>query len=202
MTTARHSTAGAARIGPNAILQLVAVLDRRTGQPYRDRIMTRAGVEVPPPDSGMIPETSAARVHSALRRTLPLSADLLLREAGTATADYILTHRIPPIARLIIRLLPAAWGARLLSRAIARHAWTFAGSGGFRVLPGRPLVFELTDNPLRDPDGASCHWHAAVFQRLFQRLVWPAAHVRELSCQASGAPMCRFEIRPAPPPRG
>jgi divinyl protochlorophyllide a 8-vinyl-reductase len=33
-----------------------------------------------------------------------------------------------------------------LGKAIARHAWTFAGSGRFRVVA--PLVFEIADNPI------------------------------------------------------
>lgn len=189
-------TAGVALIGPNAILQTLAVLDRYEGAATRDRIMARAGVPVPPPESGMIPETDAAAVHRAVHRELPERGEGLLRLAGQATGDYILRHRIPPLAQRLIRALPAPLGARLLSAAIARHAWTFAGSGGFRVIAGRPLLFEVTDNPLRDPDGHPCVWHAAVFERLFSRLVWPSVMVREVECQAQGGAVCRFELWP------
>jgi divinyl protochlorophyllide a 8-vinyl-reductase len=187
----------AARIGPNAILQAVAVLDRAMGQAVRERVMARAAVPMPS-GAEMIPETDAAAMHLALRREVPGQADDLLWQAGQATGDYILRHRIPALAQRVIRLLPSPIAARVLSGAIAKHAWTFAGSGAFSVQPGRPLVFLIRDNPLRDPDGHPCLWHAAVFQHLFRALVWPKAVVQEVECQAQGAPLCRFELRPHP----
>lgn len=182
-----------ARIGPNAVLQLVAVIDRDLGRAVRDRVF--AGLRLPPPDSGMIPEAEAVAAHRALREALPARADALLVAAGQATAEYILRHRIPTVARGVIKLLPARFGARLLARAIERHAWTFAGSGAFRVASLSPLVFELRENPLVQ-EGAACLWHAAVFQRLFARLVWPKARVTETDCAGLGGEICRFEVRP------
>lgn len=192
MTSAATS---AARIGPNAILQAVAVLDRVAGPAARARVMARAGVPMPT-GSEMIPEGEAVAMHLALRAELPLQADELLRQAGQATGDYILRHRIPALAQRLIRWMPAPLAARVLAAAIGKHAWTFAGSGSFAVQSGNPLVFLIRDNPLRDPDGHPCLWHAAVFQRLFCALVWPEAQVRETDCQAQGAEVCRFEIRP------
>lgn len=183
-----------ARIGPNAVLQLMAVLDREMGRQARDRVF--AGLRLPPPDSGMIPQAEAVAAHRALRATLPERADALLAAAGEATADYILRHRIPAFARGAIRLLPSWLGARVLARAIERHAWTFAGSGRFRVASLSPLVFELRDNPLAQ-DGAACVWHAAVFRRLFERLVWRKVRVVETCCAGRGAHLCRFELHPA-----
>ena len=188
-------TVAPARIGPNAILQAVAVLDRVAGQAVRARVMARAGVAMPT-GTEMIPERDAAAMHLALRAELPAQADDLLWQAGQATGDYILRHRIPALAQRLIRALPAPIAARVLAAAIAKHAWTFAGSGSFTVQPGRPLVFLIRDNPLRDPDGHPCLWHTAVFQQLFRALVWPKATVRETDCQAQGAALCRFEIRP------
>jgi divinyl protochlorophyllide a 8-vinyl-reductase len=186
----------AGRIGPNAILQLVSVLDRSEGRAMRDRVMTAAGVGVPPPDSGMIPQEQAAAAHLALRLVLPDRADAVLREAGLATADYILANRIPAPARAVIRAMPSALGARLLAGAIARHAWTFAGSGAFSIAGWHPLTLDLMGNPLADPGGGGCLWHVAVFERLFAQLVWPDVHVHEVSCAARGGPVCRFELRP------
>lgn len=188
-------TVAPARIGPNAILQAVAVLDRVAGPGARARVMARAGVAMPT-GAEMIPERDAAAMHLALRAELPAQADDLLWQAGQATGDYILRHRIPALAQRLIRALPAPIAARVLAAAIAKHAWTFAGSGSFTVQPGRPLVFLIRDNPLRDPDGHPCLWHTAVFQQLFRALVWPRATVRETDCQAQGAALCRFEIRP------
>lgn len=189
---------GGARIGPNAILQMIAVLDVQAGRAVRDRVMDLAGVAVPPADAGMLPEADCRAVHDAVRLVTGADATLLLRQAGLATGDYILAHRIPAAAQALIRALPAFLGARLLATAIARHSWTFAGSGRFRILSHRPLSFEIAGNPLC-PDQArhpACVWHVAVFQRLFSALVWPDADVEEVACQATGADACRFVLHP------
>lgn len=190
---------GQARIGPNAITQLVAVLDRVEGRAVRDQVMAAAGVAVPDPALGMVPEGEAAAVHLALRMALPERAEGLLRLAGLATGSYILRHRIPRLAQWMIRALPARLGARVLAGAIARHSWTFAGSGAFRIVGWRPLTFEVAGNPLMAglrADHPLCHWHAAVFERLFARLVWRGCVVREVACVAAGDGVCRFEVVP------
>lgn len=191
--------ASAARIGPNAITQLVAVLDRVEGRGVRAAVMAEAGVGVPDPALGMIPEGEAAAVHRALRVVLPERAEGLLRLAGLATGSYILRHRIPAPVQWAIRALPAPLGARVLAGAIARHSWTFAGSGRFRITGWHPLTFEVGDNPLvagLRADHPICHWHAAVFERLFARLVWKGCVVREVACAAAGDGLCQFEVLP------
>lgn len=180
------------RIGPNAILQLVRVLDHCEGRAMRDRVMAVAGVAMPPEDAGMWPEAECRAVHRAVHLALPERAEGLLRLAGTATADYVLAHRIPLPAQLAIRALPGAVGARVLTAAIARNAWTFVGSGRFSVAGWRPLTFEVADNPLDPGEGRACVWHAAVFERLFRRLVWRSAMVAD----ARDGRLCWFIIRP------
>lgn len=172
-----------ARIGPNAILQLVPVLDRLEGRGLRDEVLALAGATVPPPDAGMWPETACRAVHLAVYLLCADRAGRIMAEAGTGTADYILAHRIPGAAQRAIRAVPPWLGARLLTSAIARHAWTFAGSGRFRVASHAPLTLEIAANPLSP--GGPCHWHAAVFTRLYQALVWPGAVVEtqdDLGC--------------------
>lgn len=192
----------AARIGPNALLQLVPVLDRALGVAERVALFARAGVPVPPPDAGMWPEIDVARLHRAVAQARPDLAPGLMRAAGLATADYILANRIPRPAKALIRALPAPLGAQLLTMAIGKHAWTFAGSGQFAAARGRPraraIVITLTANPLAcGAAGApSCHWHAAVFERLYSTLVWPTAQAHETACCACGDVACRFEIGP------
>jgi divinyl protochlorophyllide a 8-vinyl-reductase len=188
-----------ARIGPNALLQLVPVLDRALGLAERRALFTRADVPVPPPDAGMWPEAEVARLHRAIVQARPDLAPGLLRSAGFGTADYILANRIPRPAKAVIRALPAPLGARLLTTAIAKHAWTFAGSGRFAIERARPLTVTIAANPLAcgANDAPSCHWHAAVFERLYATLVWPAAQVRETACCACGDAACRFEIGPS-----
>lgn len=188
----------AARIGPNALLQLVPVLDRALGVAERVALFARADVPVPPPDAGMWPEAEVARLHRAVVQACPDLAPGLMRAAGLGTADYILANRIPRAARALIRALPAALGARLLTAAIAKHSWTFAGSGRFSVVRTRPLTVEIAANPLAcgARHAPSCHWHAAVFERLYGTLVWPSVQVRETACCACGDAACRFEIAP------
>ena len=189
--------AGAAKIGPNAILQLLPVLEAEGGRGLRDRMLAAAGLKAPPSDAGMMDEGPAAAMHQALRRELPGRAAELARAAGLATGDYILAHRIPKPAQALLRRLPVPVAAWLLTRAIAQHSWTFAGSGRFEVLSTRPLSVRILDNPVVRGEVAEapiCHWHCAVFERLYTELVHPDYRVRETECCASGAPACVFEI--------
>jgi divinyl protochlorophyllide a 8-vinyl-reductase len=185
-----------ARIGPNAILQHLPVLDDRIGPRLRTALLHRAGVAAPPSDAGMLPQADVARLHHAVRLFLPDRAAEIQRAAGLATGDYILAHRIPGGAQRLIRALPAPLGVRLLTMAIGKHAWTFAGSGQFRVLGYGPLRVEIRDNPLAigPADAPICDWHAAVFARLYGALVWPDVQVVEEACTAMGAPSCIFRI--------
>ena len=183
------------RIGPNAILQLVPVLERAGGQALRDHILARGGIFELPDEDGLMPEVPAALVHQAMREELPDLAPGLAWAAGCRTGRYILRHRIPIAAQRVLRVLPGSLAAPILSRAIARHAWTFAGSGRFRRVSA--WVFDIADNPIvagETADQPVCHWHAAVFETLFRELVHPKAKCREVPCCAAGAPACRFEI--------
>jgi divinyl protochlorophyllide a 8-vinyl-reductase len=185
----------AGRIGPNALLQLVPVLEA-VGQ---RGVFEAAGVAVPPVDAGMWPEAEVAAVHRRLRQDWPVQAPGWLAAAGEGTADYILAHRIPRAAQAVLKALPGAVAAPMLALAIRKNAWTFAGSGSFRVASWRPLVFEITGNPLIAGEHHHCpvcQWHAAVFRRLFGALVWPGARVEETHCAAAGDGVCRFEIWP------
>lgn len=182
-------------IGPNAILQMLPVLDDVLGSAGRERLLARAGLFNLPDGSCMIPEGDAALLHQQLRRDAPDVAPRIATVAGLKTADYIMAHRIPQPAQAVLRLLPAPLAAKMLSRAIAKHAWTFAGSGVFSVVD--PWRFEITANPIvRGERGSNClcHWHAAVFTRLYRRLVARNAFCIETACCAQGAPACRFDF--------
>ncbi|MEL7107585.1 MAG: bacteriochlorophyll 4-vinyl reductase [Pseudomonadota bacterium] len=182
-------------IGPNAILQLLPVLEQAGGAQLRDQVMAAAGVFRVPSDAGLMAEAPAARMHQALRAIEPEMAPSLAWAAGVRTGDYILAHRIPKLAQRVLRLLPGRLAAPVLTKAIAGHAWTFAGSGGFSV--AGPLVFEISDNPIVRGERADyplCHWHAAVFETLFSELVDPDLRCAETACCAMGAPACRFEM--------
>lgn len=191
-----------ALIGPNAILQLLPHLEARFGADGIRDMLDLAGVEKIPDGTAMIPEEEAARLHRIVRLRAPGAATELAVLAGTATADYILAHRIPGVAQAILKALPAPLAARALTAAIRKHAWTFAGSGRFAAVG--PWVFEIHDNPLirgETSDAPLCAWHAAVFERLFRVLAASDCRCVETCCGAQpGHDLCRFEItrgRPA-----
>lgn len=186
------------RIGPNAILQLLAVLDAQGQGALAADVLETAGVARPPPDAAMLPQGDCSATHQALRRLAPDQAEDILRAAGLATGDYILAHRIPRAAQAVLRVLPRRLAARVLAQAIAKHAWTFAGTGVFVIAGHAPLTFTITANPLAGhrADHMQCVWHAAVFERLFSRLVWRGVQVRETQCCACGDAACRFELIP------
>lgn len=186
-----------ARIGPNAVLQLLAVLEEEGGPRLAAHVLALAGMFDLPPETGMIDERPVARVHQALRRDRPEAAPRLAWAAGEATANYIIANRIPKPVLWLLKVLPPAAAARLLTRAIARHSWTFAGSGVFRVASTSPFTFEILDNPVVRGEHAQtpiCFWHIAVFETLFRRLVAPDYVARETRCCACGDAACRFEL--------
>lgn len=185
------------RIGPNAVLQLAPVMDRIAGATARHALFAPLGFDPLPDATAMIEETRVAALHQALRHDYPDLARAIAIAAGQGTGEYILAHRIPRRAQTLLRALPARLAAPILTRAILAHAWTFCGTGSLAARSGPPVVFTLTGNPIirgETAPAALCHWHAAVFERLYSRLVHPQARARETSCHATGAPACRFEI--------
>lgn len=176
---------------------MLPVIERLGGQKRVLQMLARAGIFQIPDGTEMIPEQDAARLHRQLRFEEPELAPCLAAEAGRLTADYILANRIPKPVQMLLRVLPARPSAKLLSTAIARHAWTFAGSGRFEVQT--PWSFEIIDNPIVCNDHCPhciCHWHAAVFAQLYRVLVHPKCTCHETDCLAMGAGhSCKFELR-------
>ncbi len=190
----RGSVDEPARVGPNAVIQLGAVLRDRVGEERAASVFAAAGLGsyLPRPPAEMVPEGAAKALFDALFANLDqTAATAIAREAGTRTADYVITHRIPAFVRLALRRLPAALSAPLLLRAISRHAWTFAGSGAVTVRSGSPQVIEIAHNRITMP---GCVWHVAVFERLFRRLAARESSVTHPICCRDGGDRCRFEI--------
>lgn len=185
-----------ARIGPNAVLQLADVVRQRRGEALLNSLLHGAGLGALPSPSGMIPEGDAARLHQYLRQALPNLASDWTAEAGVRTGHYILAHRIPRAAQAVLRTLPPALAAPLLAKAIARHAWTFAGSGQFEAL--NPWRFAIHDNPVVRGETSQtclCHWHSAVFETLYTALVSPRCRCGEVQCCAQpNQSACVFSI--------
>lgn len=185
-------------IGPNAITRFAEALEARCGAGMTARVFAQAGLphHLHSPPEAMVAEGDVVALHRAARALLPPEVfEAVARDAGERTARYLLAHRIPLAVQRLLRLLPPGLAARVLAGAIARHAWTFAGSGRFRVDRGPPLAFVIADGPLgRGLQTATpaCGYFAATFEGLFRELIHPEARVTETACQAAGAPACVF----------
>lgn len=193
---AAQTLAPLGRIGPNAILQLVEPVENTLGQDAMRRLLATAHASLPD-GKDMVDESDVALIHQALYRLYPEQAQDIARTAGEGTARYICANRIPAPARLILRLAPAKAGERLLTRAIAEHAWTFCGSGYLEVHFGHTIRFELHNNPMQygvHSKVPMCSWHAAVFQELFSSLLRRPYAASETSCCAMGSAVCSFEV--------
>ena len=199
----KHQSYGlcpAGRIGPNAIIQTAEALRLLRGDAAARSVFATAGLEayLTAPPADMVDEAEVIRLHRALRAALDEdSARVSSIKAGQLTAAYLLAYRIPPAAQRLLRLLPARLASHALSRAISAHAWTFAGTGRFTARPGKPTIYDISHCPLcrgQRADHALCDFYAATFATLFAELVHPHARAREISCQATGASACRFEI--------
>lgn len=188
----------AAAIGPNAVIQLIHALEAAGLAPAAAEIFSEAAASdwLAQPPTAMVDERPVAAIHQAVRKLLPpQQAAAILEDAGLRTGDYILANRIPKLAQTVLKLMPAPIAARMLTKAISAHAWTFAGSGRFSAAAGKTVTFEIVHNPLcagEHADHQVCVWHASVFQRLFQVLVSPYTRVMETACGARGDTCCRF----------
>ncbi|MEO1138130.1 MAG: bacteriochlorophyll 4-vinyl reductase [Pseudomonadota bacterium] len=186
----------AGMIGPNAVLQMLPQIKKIGGDQLVTRMLWSAGITHVPDGTQMIPEGQAARLHRLLRKEEPELAPALAAAAGRNTARYILVHRIPKPVQVILRVLPAHAAAHLLSRAIAKHAWTFVGSGKFERL--NAWTFQITNNPVirgETSDKPLCTWHAAVFEKLYRALVHKSCRCVETSCCALRKnSACEFRI--------
>lgn len=194
------ATAGAGRIGPNAVIRLVEALDACEGRAITTKLFRTAGLEhyVGAPPQTMVAEDEVTVLHRHLRDLLPHArARTVSWIAGQRTADYLLQNRIPKPMQRILRILPRRVSPFILLTAIGKHAWTFAGSARFSWRLGHPIAFALDDCPLcrsAQSDAPCCDYYAATFETLFRTLIDSQARVTETACIAAGAPACRFKI--------
>ena len=186
--------ARAGLVGPNSVIQLAHALRELAGEGAAREVFAQAGLSGlldRLPDE-MVDERLPARLFAALSRTLPgPTAGVVAIDAGRRTARYILKHRIPRPAQLVLRWLPSPLARRLLLMAIQKHAWTFAGSGRCTTRWGSPAVIEIEGNTLSMP---GCIWHVAVFETLFDGLGRGRTCVEHPLCSAAGDAVCRFEV--------
>jgi len=182
------------RVGPNAVIQTAEALRSCLGEDATREVFQTAGhldlLDHHP--QNMIDEAVPARLFATIYETLPPAlASRVSRDAGWRTANYVIENRIPAVARRILRGLPAQLSKPLLLNAIAKNAWTFAGSGDCRTHNGTPAIVEIAANPLAMP---GCDWHRAVFETMFRNLVAPNTTVSHPTCCAEAGQVCRFKI--------
>jgi divinyl protochlorophyllide a 8-vinyl-reductase len=173
-TRIRGRRRSGALIGPNAILQAVAVMEELLGKAETRAILVDAQIHSLPSGEHMIPEVQALRLHRWLALHAPMGALDIAEQAGERTADYIIAHRIPRAAVWLLRRLPASLAAPLLMAAIRQHAWTFIGAGVF--VPDGAWRFTIDRSGAEDSVPLSDSlfvWYAAVFTRLYRQLVAP-----------------------------
>lgn len=171
-TRIRGRRRSGALIGPNAILQAVAVMEELLGKAETRAILVDAQIHSLPSGEHMIPEVRALRLHRWLALHAPMGALDIAEQAGERTADYIIAHRIPRAAAWLLRRLPASLAAPLLMAAIRQHAWTFIGAGVFTPQGAWRFTIDRSaaGDPMMPPDSLF-RWYAAVFTRLYRELV-------------------------------
>lgn len=185
-------------IGPNAINRVGEALIALEGRGVAEQVFDEAGLTayLMHPPAAMVAETEVARLMAATQLRLGEErARAVGRSAGQRTADYLLAHRIPRAAQILLALLPPALAARALSAAIRRHAWTFAGSAVVEIGSGNPVRVAFRGGPLccdqlaQRPASA---FYGATFEHLFRALVHgdtqehasaPIATLRQDTCQ-------------------
>lgn len=188
------------RIGPNAIIQLVAAIAERWGPDLAAALLSEATPYTPDalPDDMVDEHEPLALVRLLVDRVGHGAAAPVLHDAGVRTAGYLLAHRIPPMAQWCIGRLPRRLGLAVLLRAIGAHAWTFAGSAEFDVswYRGWPTLSFAGCVMCRGlaAERPMCHYYAGTFEHLFRTLVAADISVTEVACQAQGVPRCRFLV--------
>lgn len=196
---AGHGAGG--MIGPNAIVRMAQALTAREGPDGCRRAFAAAGIarHLDNEPQRMVDEMDVARLHRAVYDQLGAAAAAQIsREAGQRTADYLLAHRIPLLAQRLLSMLPRPWSAGIFANAIARHAWTFAGSGAFAYVVDNGLRLRIRGAPvsrLLETHEPACHYYSATFERVFSAVLGPGVQVVETECEASGAPACLFHLR-------
>ncbi len=195
-----RSEATRGRIGATALTRLAEALTAGHGACVCHRVFAAAGQahRLDQPPRGMIEDAAVARLHCALVDRLGVAAAAAVgAEAGRLAAEHLLANRIPRPVQRLLRLLPGRISAAILVRVIARQARSFAGSGQFSFRFADGLTLRLAGGPvsrLLTTGAPSCHFYAASFERVFAAMLGPLVRVRELQCEAAGAPACVFSV--------
>ncbi len=188
------------RIGPNAIIRLVEAIGDHQGRAAATQMLRAAGLDayVTALPQAMVDETHVTALYRVVVATLgePLAVQLAA-EAGKRTGDYLLAHRIPKPAQVVLRLLPPRLASWVLLKAIGRHAWTFTGSGRLVVGSGHPLPVDIVGGAIAAAGPAAAplaRFYAATFERLYRALVSSSTVVTDLLEPVDGTLACRLQL--------
>ena len=188
------------KIGPNSVIQTLAALKEIYDPSQSYAILACAGAadladRLP---AEMIDEQEFHTLALALVAQLgPAEASQILRRAGQLTAVYLLRNRIPRPAQWLLRVLPARQSLGFLLRAVARHAWTFAGSAEFSFSADGPPWVQIASPALRarpELAGAVCSFYKGTFEHLIRALIDRRMTVWESECQAHGGGACTYRF--------
>lgn len=190
----------AGRMCSGAVSQVAAVLGERVGEGPLRRLFQTAGLSryLAEGPAALVDEREVAALHRTLRQQLgPACARAVTRAAGRRTADNLLAQHVPEPLRRLSRHLPCSLVARLLLLTLQHDPWRLAGTGAFVAVYGRPMRLGLANNPLcqrQRNEAPICDFLAGTFEQLCRSLIDPRSTVREIACEASGAPACIFEM--------
>ena len=200
-SAAAPSVAG--KIGPNALIQTVHVLQAQASPDEVAAVLHACGLErlLTEMPSTMVDEQEffdLADTLAAQRGATETQA--ILREAGRLTGDYLLAHRIPRPFQRLLHLMPRRAAMKLLMTAIRKHAWTFVGSGDFTYTLGRRP--QLTIACSSNVTSAVCGFYGGTFERLFQTLVDAEAQVEMITTPPIVRTYCVYRVLYGPQANG
>ena len=182
-------------MGSQAVLPLVAAIERRLGAGVAGQLLDEARFIHLPEPGEPVRERQVAVLHQALRRNHPDAAEAIQREAARDAVEWIMANRIPARARMLLTNMPWPLAVWMLGRHAVQNAWAFGGSGKFTVLS--TSEFQLVDNPVargEQSDRPICAWHEELFQHTFRRMAHSRLTCTETACVAAGADACRFHL--------
>ncbi|UMA64486.1 bacteriochlorophyll 4-vinyl reductase [Roseivivax marinus] len=177
------------------VVPLHAILAETFGQRICDDVFADAGMGRLPGPEDSVPEARVVRLFDAVYTSWPEVAPDLLDRAGRVTAEMIVMQRVTARARLLLANMPWSMAAWLLARSVRQNSRAFAGSGIFSVQTAGSFV--IFDNPLARPESGaapSCHFHRALFEHMFQRLVHRDFACVETECRSAGGGCCAFRL--------
>lgn len=179
----------------NMILPIHDVLSRFISTDHRDRLFRDAGLKFLPSPQEPVRERQVAQVHQAVRRELPDDWPHIMKAAGEMAGRVVLDYRMEPAARDLLRRLPWSLATWMLVRTTTQNAWTFTGSGDFRVV--KTSTLEIGNNPVTRSEVSKdpvCVFQQTVLETVFSQAIDTRLSFVETACCAAGSKACRFEL--------